>query len=212
MRCTRVCRGETARSIYYGKHTVEGDCRHLHSACDILIYLHGLERPIIHRDIKPQNIIVKPDGKISLIDFDTARVYQSDSKSDTQFIGTREYAPPEQYGFSQTDARTDIYSVGVVLGWLLTGKTDAEEVYRKAGRNRLTSIYKKCTAFSPEHRFDSAKNLKAALIRSDGKQKTAVHRWTAVFVVSFIFAGLFWDLYRFFGRKPKRKVLSLKSR
>lgn len=177
--------------------------------CDILIYLHGQERPIIHRDIKPQNIIVKPDGKISLIDFDTARVYHSDSKSDTQFIGTREYAPPEQYGFSQTDARTDIYSVGVVLGWLLTGKTGAEEVYRKAGRNRLTSIYKKCTAFSPEHRFDSAKKLKAALIRSDGKQITAVHRWTAVFLSCLLFFCAGFVLGRFTGlleEKPKQET------
>lgn len=150
--------------------------------CDILIYLHGQECPIIHRDIKPQNIIVKPDGKISLIDFDIARVYHPESRNDTQCIGTRTYAPPEQYGFSQTDARSDIYSLGVVLGWLLTCETDAKEVLRKAGRGRLTDIYKRCTAFSPEHRFMSAKKLKAALIRSDGKQKTAVLRWTAIFL------------------------------
>lgn len=170
--------------------------------CDILIFLHGRESPIIHRDIKPQNIIVKPDGKISLIDFDIARVYHSDTKRDTQFIGTREYAPPEQYGFSQTDARTDIFSVGVVLGWLLTGETDSKEVCRKAGGNRLTKIYKKCTAFSPEHRFESAKKLKAALIHSDGRRKTAVLRWTAVLLSCLLFLcagfvlGRFTDLLR----------------
>ncbi len=165
--------------------------------CDVLIYLHGQEHPIIHRDIKPQNIIVKPDGKISLIDFDIARVYHSESKSDTQFIGTREYAPPEQYGFSQTDARTDIYSVGVVLGWLLTCETDAKEVCRKAGRNRLTSIYKKCTAFSPEHRFESAKKLKAALIHSDGRRKTAVLRYIAVLLSCMLFLCAGFVLGRF---------------
>ncbi len=167
--------------------------------CDILIYLHGQERPIIHRDIKPQNIIVKPDGKISLIDFDIARIYHSDTKSDTQFIGTRDYAPPEQYGFSQTDARTDIYSVGIVLGWLLTCETDAKEVYRKAGHNRLIGIYKKCTAFSPEHRFKSAEKLKAALIHSDGKQKTVVLQWTAFFLSCLFFLFVGFVLGRFTG-------------
>lgn len=154
--------------------------------CDILIYLHGQERPIIHRDIKPQNIIVKPDDKICLIDFDIARVYHCDTKRDTQFFGTREYAPPEQYGFSQSDARTDIYAVGIVLGWLLTGETDAKEVCRKAGRNRLLGIYKKCTAFSPEQRYTSAKKLKAALTHSYGKRKTTVLRWTGVFLSCFL--------------------------
>jgi serine/threonine protein kinase len=165
--------------------------------CDILIYLHGQERPIIHRDIKPQNIIVKPDGKISLIDFDIARIYHSDTKRDTQFFGTREYAPPEQYGFSQTDARTDIYAVGVVLGWLLTGETDAKEVCRKAGRNRLTNIYKKCTAFSPEQRFTSAKKLKAALTNSDDNRKIAALRWTAFILSCFLFLCAGFALGRF---------------
>lgn len=165
--------------------------------CDILIYLHGQERPVIHRDIKPQNIIIKPDGKISLIDFDIARVYHCDTKRDTQFIGTREYAPPEQYGFSQTDARTDIFSVGIVLGWLLTGETDSKEVCRKAGRNRLIKIYKKCTAFSPEYRFESAKKLKAALIHSDGKRKIAVLRWTAFILTCLLFLCAGFILGRF---------------
>ncbi len=165
--------------------------------CDILIYLHGREHPIIHRDIKPQNIIVKPDGKIGLIDFDIAREYHSDSKSDTQFIGTREYAPPEQYGFSQTDARTDIYSVGIVLGWMLTGETDAKEVFRKVGRNRLATIYKRCTAFSPEHRFTSASKLKAALLSSDGKGKISLLRWTMFILSCFLFLCAGFVLGRF---------------
>jgi len=165
--------------------------------CDILIYLHGRENPIIHRDIKPQNIIVKPDGKISLIDFDIARIYHCDTKRDTQFFGTREYAPPEQYGFSQSDARTDIYAVGIVLGWLLTGETDAKEVCRKAGRNRLVRIYKKCTAFSPEQRFTSAKKLKAVLTHSDGNRKMAVLRWTAFILSSFLFLCAGFALGRF---------------
>ena len=155
--------------------------------CDILIYLHEQEQPVIHRDIKPQNIIAKPNGTISLIDFDISRVYHPDTKTDTQFIGTRGYAPPEQYGFSQTDCRTDIYSIGVVLGWLLTGETDTKAVASKVGHDQLASVYKKCTAFSPEDRFASTKKLKAALIHSAGKRKKAVWRWAAVILSCLLF-------------------------
>ena len=119
--------------------------------CDILGYLHHRDAPIIHRDVKPQNIIVRPDGSVALIDFDIARVYRSGSDTDTTFFGTQAYAPPEQYGFSQTDARTDIYSLGVLLRWLLTGSPKENKnvkVYRP-----LAKIIRKCTGFSPKERF-----------------------------------------------------------
>lgn len=155
--------------------------------CDILIYLHEQKQPVIHRDIKPQNMIVKPDGTISLIDFDISRVYHADAKTDTEFIGTREYAPPEQYGFSQTDPRTDIYSAGVVLGWLLTGETDTKKVTQGLDDARIAGIYKKCTAFSPEDRFSSAGKLKSALLHADGKRQKAAFRWTATILSCLIF-------------------------
>lgn len=112
--------------------------------CDILGYLHHREAPIIHRDIKPQNIIVRPDGSVALIDFDIARIYRSGNETDTMFFGTQAYAPPEQYGFSQTDARTDIYSLGVLLRWLLTGSTKENKnirVYRPLARIISKSIH-----------------------------------------------------------------------
>lgn len=115
--------------------------------CDILGFLHHRDEPIIHRDIKPQNVIVRPDGSLVLIDFDIARVYRAESETDTTFFGTVGYAPPEQYGFSQTDVRADIYSLGVLLRWLLTGSTRENKnvrVYRP-----LEKIIARCTAFSP---------------------------------------------------------------
>ncbi len=137
--------------------------------CDILAYLHHRNEPIIHRDIKPQNIIIGPDGSVSLIDFDIARVYNTGHETDTVFFGTLAYAPPEQYGFSQTDARTDIYSLGIVLRWLLTGSTKKNQnirIYRPLDR-----IIRRCTAFAPDDRFSDVSLVKSALLAANPKSQ-----------------------------------------
>ena len=137
--------------------------------CDILAVLHHRDEPIIHRDIKPQNVIVKPDGSLALIDFDIARVYRSDSDTDTVFFGTLAYAPPEQYGFSQTDVRADIYSFGVLLHWLLTGSTRDNKnirVYRPLGK-----IIARCTAFAPKDRFADIDQVKKALTQANPRSQ-----------------------------------------
>lgn len=133
--------------------------------CDLLTYLHSQEPPVIHRDIKPQNVIVREGGAVALIDFEISRTYDSDAAMDTQFIGTRRFAPPEQYGFSQTDARADIYSLGVLLCWMLTGSTDVKTA--RIADARLAAIVRRCAAFSPEDRFPSAGAVKQALLGVD---------------------------------------------
>ena len=153
--------------------------------CDILAYLHHRDKPIIHRDIKPQNIIIRPDGGISLIDFDIARVYRSDRDTDTVFFGTPAYAPPEQYGFSQTDARTDIYSLGIVLRFLLTGSTKENpniRIYRP-----LSKIIRKCTAFAPEERFADVSQVKSALLMANPKSQSI--RMAVVILCAVLGAG-----------------------
>lgn len=129
--------------------------------CDILIYLHGLKPPVIHRDIKPENVIIDASGGVWLIDFDIAREFKPEAESDTFFFGTKGYAPPEQYGFAQTDARADIYSLGVLLRFLLTGSVRANanvRVYRP-----LQKVIDKCTAFAPEKRYADVRAVKKAL-------------------------------------------------
>ena len=160
--------------------------------CDILGYLHHRDEPIIHRDIKPQNVIVRPDGAIVLIDFDIARVYRSDADTDTRFFGTQAYAPPEQYGFTQTDARADIYSLGVLLRYLLTGSPRENKnvrVYRP-----LEKIIRKCTAFAPKERFSDVAQVKKALERANprtqGLKKGVVIVAIAAVVVLVAFAGV----------------------
>jgi serine/threonine protein kinase len=150
--------------------------------CDILIYLHGQQPPIIHRDIKPQNIVVKENGNIALIDFDIARTYDKGAQTDTQFIGTRTYAPPEQYGFSQTDCRADIYSLGVLLCFLLTGNTDVKNT--EIANKRLAVIVRRCAAFSPEERFSDAATVRKALVYTGGcRQKKIAHLFGAIALV-----------------------------
>ncbi len=130
--------------------------------CDILAYLHSRPRPVIHRDIKPANIIVRPDGSLVLIDFDIARMFRDGAGEDTVFFGTKGFAPPEQYGFAQTDARADIYSFGVLLRCLLTGSIrENPNVHLDPG---MQAVIDKCTAFAPEDRFKDVSELKTALL------------------------------------------------
>ncbi|MEA4891746.1 MAG: serine/threonine-protein kinase [Peptococcaceae bacterium] len=170
--------------------------------CDILIYLHSREKPVIHRDIKPQNIIVKSDGQIVLIDFDISRVYKSEKDTDTRFLGTKEYAPPEQYGFSQTDCRADIYSLGVLLRFMLTGSEKENPGLRID--KPLGRIIKKCTAFAPSRRFESAAAVKKALLVAN-PQTQRIRRallvlcWAAA-IALFSLGGIRW--YRDAARDP----------
>jgi len=89
--------------------------------CDCIAFLHRHTPPIIHRDIKLSNIIVDNDYHLKLIDYDTIRELKTDIEHDTAFIGTRGYAPPEQYGFYQTNEKTDIYAIGILIYRLLGG-------------------------------------------------------------------------------------------
>ena len=110
--------------------------------CEVLSHLH--RNQIVHRDIKPSNLLIGADGHIRLIDFDAAREEKPQAESDTRLIGTRGYAPPEQYGFAQTDGRADIYALGVTFQELL-GK--------EAKKRRWRHILKRCTALEPKRRY-----------------------------------------------------------
>lgn len=168
--------------------------------CDILAYLHRLNPPVIHRDIKPQNIIIDAESNVWLIDFGISREYNAASAKDTEYLGTVDFAPPEQYGFSQTDQRTDIFSLGVLIGWLFTGETQARKALPKLPSPRLQKIVKTCTQLTPEHRYSSAELVKKALLRADGRRQRrfwrvagAVLASLALFELGFA-AGRYTDL------------------
>lgn len=127
--------------------------------CSVLNYVH--EKGIIHRDIKPSNIIVANDGHIRLIDFDVARIFKESVERDTTLMGTRGYAPPEQYGFTQTDERSDIYALGVTLEQFLRNRPYAKR-YRK--------MIRKCTNTASDKRYQSAKAVEKSFFHT--KQRT----------------------------------------
>lgn len=163
--------------------------------CDILTYLHKHIPPIIHRDIKPQNIIIDKSEKIKLIDFGISRLYDKKARADTVFFGTQEFAPPEQYGFSQTDCRSDIFSLGVMLCWMLTGETDIEASVSKIHNRQLASIIRRSTAFAPKDRYPDAETVKKELIKARPevqKRKRFFYTAAGLFAAVFLALGGIW--------------------
>lgn len=141
--------------------------------CDVLGYLHSRQPPVIYRDMKPANVMLKPDGNISLIDFGTAREFKSSSVEDTTCLGTQGYAAPEQYGgHGQTDARTDIYCLGATMYHLVTGHNPSMPPYEMypirqwnpALSSGLEQIIIKCTQRNPAHRYQTCDELKQDLL------------------------------------------------
>jgi len=158
--------------------------------CDLLDYLHGQTPPIIHRDIKPQNIIVDEQGNVSLIDFGISRTYDQTAQGDTLYLGTRHYAAPEQYGFSQTDRRSDIYSLGVLLGWLLTGSDDVQQARKAVSSPRLANIIERCTAFDPQNRYKNAAQVRDALTGRTTRRNIFTFLLAALVILA---AVLYWN-------------------
>lgn len=176
--------------------------------CEALEYLHTRKPPIIYRDMKPANVMIKPDGNIKVIDFGIAREYKDQSLADTVSLGTKGYAAPEQFGGKgQTDARTDVYCLGVTLYHLLTGQNPCEPPYEiypirhwnpqlSAG---LEAIIQKCTQLNPDDRYQSCAELLYALhhyeeygaaYRARQKRKLNSFIMTACACVLFLVVGV----------------------
>jgi len=156
--------------------------------CDVLIYLHtSIPKPIIYRDLKPSNIILCDDGNIKLIDFGIAREFKEENTQDTVFIGTRGYAAPEQYGEGQSGPYTDIFSLGITLKQLLTGKSPLSQPYgilpvtqlNPQVSKKLEQILEKCTKKEINKRYDSVSELKDELVALSMEVNQRVRRGRA---------------------------------
>lgn len=124
--------------------------------CEALECLHTMG--IVHRDVKPENVILR-GGEAVLIDFDVSRICKPEQRSDTQVMGTTGYAAPEQYGFSQTDGRADIYALGVMLNEMLTKQHPSKHLTESAFR----PIVEKCIEVNADKRFASVGQLRSAV-------------------------------------------------
>ena len=145
-----------AQVMEIDKYRSSGARKVLLGLCDALTALH--DRGIVHRDIKPENVMIDKSGRVVLIDFNASRI-ESEASKDTVIMGTVGYASPEQLGLSQTDARTDIYAIGVLYNVMLTGQHPSVTITSgKAGR-----IIRKCTAMNPSERYQTASELWSAL-------------------------------------------------
>ncbi len=145
-----------AQVMEAGRHRPQGAKRVLQKLCGALSVLHGLG--FVHRDVKPENIMLSNQGRVVLIDFHTARKFFEGGK-DTQILGTIGYAAPEQLGLQQSDTRTDIYALGVLYNVMLTGQHPIQTTaLGKAGR-----IIRKCTSVNPKDRYQTSTKLLKAL-------------------------------------------------
>ena len=111
--------------------------------------LHDYQPMIIYRDLKPENIMITPEGKVKLIDFDISRKYQEGKLRDTELLGTVGYAAPEQFGYFQTDNRTDIFAFGLVFNYMLTGEFSSYNI----GKGKYEKLIQKCIALNPADRY-----------------------------------------------------------
>lgn len=139
-----------------GRYRYRGAKKVIAGVCHALTVLH--KRGLVHRDVKPENVMIGSDGRVILIDFNASRTV-SEACRDTVIMGTVGYASPEQLGVTQSDARTDIYAAGVLLNVMLTGKHPTAAFARgHAGR-----VVRKCTSLNPDERYQSAQKLSEAL-------------------------------------------------
>lgn len=147
--------------------------------CDVLGYLHSQSPPIIYRDMKPANVMLKSNNRVTLIDFGTAREFKGRNVADTVCLGTIGYAAPEQFGGHETDPRTDIYCLGATLYHLVTGKNPSEPPYEiekirdinPSLSSGLEEIILKCTQKNPNERYQNCDELRYDLQHYKDREK-----------------------------------------
>lgn len=161
-------RGETLHEAVYRRDPSPALAQEVFPLlCDAVVELHeGFDPPLIHRDLKPGNVILS-EGNLTLIDFGIARAYREGAEGDTASFGTRAYAPPEQFGYGQTDVRSDVYALGMLLYYLLTEEVPSPRLAGGAFDEpgvpvALRPVLARATAFDPAARYPSVRALRAA--------------------------------------------------
>lgn len=168
----------------------------LEEICQAVARLHAMDPVILHRDMKPQNLILDAGGHVHLIDFETAREYDGTKKKDTVFFGTEGSAAPEQYGYAQTDVRTDVFGIGKIAEYLYE---EYQVGYDPLMEKRMQRIIKKATAFDPADRYQNVqalllaiRNVRRQTERGENKWLKAVVVIESIVLVLVLAGAIFW--------------------
>ena len=163
-------------------------CRISRKICQTAEQFQNPDEPMIHRDIKPENIVVTPGGEVVFIDFGTMRSYKKDRSRDTFVVGTRGTAAPEQYGYTQTDQRTDVYAIGQTMLYMVSESYEMNQLSECAVSRRMKRIIEKACSFEPDKRYGDAAQLRRAVEKCQANNRKKVYQ-NAGAVFGLIAAG-----------------------
>ena len=151
-------------------------CRISRKICQTAEQFQNPDEPMIHRDIKPENIVVTPSGEVVFIDFGTMRSYKKDGSRDTFVVGTRGTAAPEQYGYIQTDQRTDVYAIGQTMLYMVSESYEMNQLSECAVSRRMKKIIEKACSFEPDKRYGDAAQLRRAVEKCQANNRKKVYK------------------------------------
>lgn len=163
-------------------------CRISRKICQTAEQFQNPDEPMIHRDIKPENIVVTPGGEVVFIDFGTMRSYKKDGSRDTFVVGTRGTAAPEQYGYTQTDQRTDVYAIGQTMLYMVSESYEMNQLSECAVSRRMKKIIEKACSFEPDKRYGDAAQLRRAVEKCQANNRKKVYKKAGA-VLELIAAG-----------------------
>lgn len=163
-------------------------CRISRKICQTAEQFQNPNEPMIHRDIKPENIVVTPGGEVVFIDFGTMRSYKKDGSRDTFVVGTRGTAAPEQYGYTQTDQRTDVYAIGQTMLYMVSESYEMNQLSECAVSRRMKKIIEKACSFEPDKRYGDAAQLRSAVEKCQANNRKKVYKKAGA-VLGLIAAG-----------------------
>ena len=151
-------------------------CRISRKICQTAEQFQNPDEPMIHRDIKPENLGVTPGGEVGFIYFGTMRSYKKDGSRDTFVVGTRGTAAPEQYGYTQTDQRTDVYAIGQTMLYMVSESYEMNQLSECAVSRRMKKIIEKACSFEPDKRYGDAAQLRRAVEKCQANNRKKVYK------------------------------------
>ena len=179
-------------------------CRISRKICQTAEQFQNPDEPMIHRDIKPENIVVTPGGEVVLIDFGTMRSYKKDGSRDTFVVGTRGTAAPEQYGYTQTDQRTDVYAIGQTMLYMVSESYEKNQLSECAVSRRMKKIIEKACSFEPDKRYGDAAQLRRAVEKCQANNRKKVYKKAGA-VFGLIAAGYILAIFSLDGTVIENK-------